>query len=324
VSGVGEQAGGWRRWRDAMADALYGEDGFYRHSGAPAAHFRTSAHASPSWAGAIATLAGRAAERMPESAAFTVVEVGAGGGELLGGLAVRVPSEWRLVGVDVCPRPAGVPERVEWAEQLPASFDGVLIAVEWLDVVPVDVVERTDDGGRLVEVSADGAERLGAVADIDASQWLERWWPLAEVGDRAEIGSTRDDAWADACSHLRRGVAVAVDYAADPRRDVAGTLTGYRDGRQVLPVPDGSCDITAHVLMQSCAAAVTDADTRLLTQREALRSLGVTAERPAYGGDPREYLAALQAVGEAAELLDPHGLGGFTWLVQARGVPLPV
>jgi SAM-dependent MidA family methyltransferase len=325
VSRVGEQAGGWRRWRDAMADALYGEDGFYRHSGAPAAHFRTSAHASPSWAGAIATLAGRAAERMPESAAFTVVEVGAGGGELLGGLAVRVPSEWRLVGVDVCPRPAGVPERVEWAEQLPASFDGVLIAVEWLDVVPVDVVERTDDDVRLVEVNEAGEERLGPVVSADTSDWLARWWPLAEVGDRAEVGRPRDEAWAGAVARIDRGVAVTVDYAAVPARDVAGTLTGYKEGRQVAPVPDGSMDITAHVLFSSLVvAASADAETVMVSQREALRSLGLNARRPSYDGDATSYLSSLSRAGDEAELIDPGGLGAFTWLVQAIGTRNPL
>jgi SAM-dependent MidA family methyltransferase len=115
-----------------------------------------------------------------------------------------------------------------------------------------------------------------------------------------------------------------VDYAVDPRRDVAGTLTGYRNGRQVLPVPDGSSDITAHVLMQSCAAAVGDVSTALVVQQTALRALGVQARRPAYGADPHAYLSALQKVGEATELLDPDGLGAFSWLLQAKSAPLPL
>jgi SAM-dependent MidA family methyltransferase len=306
-----------------MAEALYGADGFYRRGGAPGGNFRTAAHASPLWSTAVAGLAESVARRLPEAAPFTVVEVGAGGGELLTALADVAAPGWRLVGVDVCPRPAGLAARVEWRSDLPPAFDGLLLAVEWLDVVPVDVVELTDAGPCLVEVSMDGRERTGAGVDTDAARWLERWWPLDEVGDRAEVGATRDAAWADATARLRRGLAVAVDYGADPHRDLAGTLTGYRAGRQVLPVPDGSCDITAHVRMESCAAAVTEVDTLLVSQRDALRALGLRAQRPAYDGDPRAYLSELQGVGEAAELLDPSGLGGFTWLIQARGVALP-
>ena len=315
----------WRPWREAMADALYGPDGFYRSAGAPARHFRTAVHASPLWVHALGELARRVDTALGEPADFTVVDVGAGGGELLAGLTEFAPPRWSLVGVDVAPRPAGLQDRVDWADRPPTAVTGLVVASEWLDVVPVDVVELTDAGVRLVEVDDDGSERLGPAPSPADGAWLEKWWPLAEVGDRAEVGRPRDEAWALLLSQtLARGVAVAMDYAADPGRDVAGTMTGYRDGRQVAPVPDGSCDITAHVLMESCAATVDDVETRLLVQRDALRELGVSGERPAYDGDPQAYVAALSQAGAAAELLDPHGLGGFAWLVQARGCPLPV
>lgn len=303
-----------------MHEALYGAGGFYRSPGAPGRHFRTAAHVSPLWAATIGRLAGAVAMDLGDPADFTVVEVGAGGGELLAGLAETAPERWRLVGVEVAPRPPGLPDRVQWVDRLPASFAGVLLAVEWLDVVPVDVVEATEEGPRLVEVDEEGDERTGgtpAAADLD---WLDRWWPLADVGDRAEVGRTRDDAWAGAVARLQRGVAVAVDYAAVPTRDVAGTLTGYRSGRQTLPVPDGSMDLTSHVLMESCASAVAADRTTLLTQREALRRLGVSGARPGYAGDAAAYLTELSAAGEAAELLDPMGLGGFTWLVHTKGM----
>ena len=68
-----------------------------------------------------------------------------------------------------------------------------------------------------------------------------------------------------------------------------------------------------------------DADrTLLLSQRDALRALGVDGRRPAYDGDPQRYLRALQRAGEAAELVDRSGLWAFTWLVQAKGVDLPL
>ena len=75
--------------------------------------------------------------------------------------------------------------------------------------------------------------------------------------DRAEIGRPRDDAWADAVgARAAAGCALAVDYGhlrAD--RPPVGTLTGYRGGRQVPPVPDGRCDVTAHVAIDAVAAA---------------------------------------------------------------------
>jgi len=300
-----------------MADALYGPRGFYRSSGAPGRHFRTAAHTSSLWAAAWLTFAERVYDALPtaERTAFTVVDMGAGGGELIAGLAEVAPPQWALVGVDVAPRPAGLPDRVEWLAEPPAAVVGLIVAVEWLDVVPVDVAERTDDGVRFVEVDETGTERLGPPIDAAARDWLDRWWPLTEAGDRAEIGTTREDAWRDLVSRLRRGVAVAVDYASIPARDLGGTLTGYRDGRQVRPTPDGSTDITAHVFFPSCAGTV-------LMQREALRRLGVDGRVPAYGGDPRDYVTALTEASAAAELLDPDGLGSFGWLIETRGVAL--
>jgi SAM-dependent MidA family methyltransferase len=129
---------------------------------------------------------------------------------------------------------------------------------------------------------------------------------------------------------LRDGMALAIDYAHElPHRPAYGTLTGYRDGRCVSPVPDGSCDITAHVALDACAEAGTDAgatDTLLTTQRAALRALGLRGARPPLElarTDPRGYLHALREAGEDAELIDREGLGGFGWLVQTVGVAVP-
>ena len=303
-----------------MSRALYGDDGFYVRAGAPAQAFRTAAHASPLWAAALLELATRVDAALGSPADFAVVDVGAGGGELLSGLATGAPEHWSLVGVDVAPRPAGLPERVRWQHDVPGRSCGLVTAVEYLDVVPVDVVELTETGPRLVEVSGTGEERLGAEPSQRDLDWLGRWWPLAEIGDRAEVGTARDAAWRAVSETVTRGLAVAVDYAAVPARDLAGTLTAYRDGRQRAPVPDGSCDLTAHVLM---ASLVEDGD-RLLDQRDALAALGLSSARPSYGDDPAGYLAALSRAGESAELTDPSGLGGFRWLLHPVGMVSPL
>src|SRR5690606_5437166 len=141
------------------------------------------------------------------------------------------------------------------------------------------------------------------------------------VGVRAEIGRPRDRAWASAVSALRQGLAVAVDYAhTRGHRPLFGTLTGYRDGREVRPVPDGSCDITSHVALDACAEAAGRGT--LLSQRDALRALGVDGTRPALTmahTDPAGYVRALAAASQAAELLDSAGMGSFSWLLRPVG-----
>jgi SAM-dependent MidA family methyltransferase len=235
----------------------------------------------------------------------------------------------------VAERPAGLPAGIGWSGAVP-ELAGLLVANEWLDNVPADVVELTAAGPRLVLVDDAGEESLGPPVSGADRGWLDRWWPLAETGARAETGLARDAAWAGAVDRVRRGVAVAIDYA-HTRADRAagaircGTLAAYRDGRLVRPIPDGSCDLTAHVALDACAAAAQApgrvTGTVLTSQRAALRALGLHGRRPPgalAGSDPAAYLVALARAGQAAELTDPAGLGGFTWLAQAVGVPLPL
>ncbi|MEU8084234.1 SAM-dependent methyltransferase [Micromonospora sp. NPDC049101] len=146
---------------------------------------------------------------------------------------------------------------------------------------------------------------------------------------RAEIGRSRDEAWANAVRKISRGLALAVDYGhVSEARPVYGTLTGYRAGRQVPPVPDGSSDVTAHVAMDSVAsagAAVARCAYSLVSQAEALRALGADGGRPPLsmaGTDPAGYVRALAAASAVAELTDPAGLGGHLWLRQPVGIPL--
>ena len=292
----------WSAWWD---EALYGPEGFFVRS-APRDHFRTSVTASPAYARAVRVLAGRVDDALGRPDPFDVADVGAGGGELLHALP-DVPPRWRLTAVDRV-RPGRTGGTVRWRSDVP-PLEGLLFANEWLDAVPLDVVQD----GRVVLVDASGEEQLGPAAPQELLDWCAREWPYG----RAEVGISRNEAWAAAVRHVRRGLAVAVDYGSR-RGERRPSLTGYRAGRQVRPVPDGSCDLTAHVALDSCATAT---GARLLTQRAALRALGVDGRLPTYDGDPGAYATALQAATDAAELLDPRGLGGFGWLVQEVGVP---
>ncbi|MFI7486827.1 SAM-dependent methyltransferase [Micromonospora echinaurantiaca] len=155
--------------------------------------------------------------------------------------------------------------------------------------------------------------------------------PETPTARRAEIGRTRDEAWAEAVRKVDRGLALAVDYGhLRENRPVDGTLTGYRGGRQVPPVPDGSCDVTAHVAIDSVASAgerVARCAYALGSQREGLRALGADGGRPPLSlaaSDPAGYVRALAAASAVAELTDPAGLGGHWWLRQPVGIdPAP-
>ena len=320
-----------RPWQEAWQDALYGPHGFYRRPEGPAGHFRTASHV-PLFAEAIARLATDVCRGLGDPPEFAVVDVGAGRGELVTGLIDLVPDHWLLLAIDVVERPDHLDPRVTWSTERPEVVTGLVVAHELLDVIPCTVVEVDEHGQRrqVVVDPSTGEESLGGPADIADQAWLDRWWPVAEPGERAEVGRSRDELWQHLVGGLAGGAALAVDYAhgADDRgagRWSRGTLVGHRRGRIVPAVPDGSCDLTAHVALDACAAAtqgVVDA-TFLSQQREALRALGIDSALPppeTAAQDPRAYGVALQRAGQARELTEPLGWGAFGWLLQLKGV----
>lgn len=309
-------------WREAWQDALYGPQGFYRGAGGPAAHFTTSAHGGAgrvladalwAWGDALGT--------------DGLVDVGAGRGELLHHLRAADPGR-PLTGVDVVARPASLPEDVDWVvspggARLPeglAPRNALVVAHEWLDVVPCTLAEVARDG-TLREVHVDaatGTESLGGQLAPEDLQWCQRFWPSAlgsgaEPGDRVEVGLQRDIAWEGLLARMSGGTAIAVDYGhLVGERPREGTFTAYRAGVRVRPLPDGSCDLTAHVAVDSLS------HDELLSQRDALHRAGVSGSTPDHAmsrADPAGYLVELARASAASSLLSTNGLGGFWWIV---------
>ena len=307
-------------WRNAWDRALYGPQGFFR-TNAPRDHFRTSVHGSDLMAEALLRL-------VRGAGLDTVVDVGAGRGELLLALH-RLAPDLRLLGVEVAPRPATLPGAVDWSPALPEAVDGLVLAHEWLDNIPCHVVEVDAAGvSRVVHVDpVTGVESLGHPVDAPGvpatiGAWLDAWWPLqaGEPGTRAEVGTSRDQAWADVVRRVGRGLALAVDYGhVRAGRPPFGSLRSYLRGRQVEPLPDGSRDVTAHVAVDSVAAVTGSV---VLRQRDALAALGVSSARPPLSmaaREPRAYAQALARATEAADLTAVGGLGDFYWVVSGVG-----
>lgn len=306
-------------WQEAWQQALYGPDGFYRSAAGPAGHFSTATHGGPG------QVLGAALARLArDNGLGHVVDVGAGRGELLGHVHAAEPT-LRLTGVDVVARPEALERSVGWlvapgGPDLPDDLrhcDGALVvAHEWLDVVPCPVAE-VDQGGVLRHLRVDpatGEESFGERVDGADLAWATAHWPTSTPGERVEVGLPRDLAWADLVSRVDRGVVVAVDYGhRGGDRPAAGSLTAYRHGHQVDPVPDGTCDLTADVAMDSL-----DHD-ELVDQRTALRGLGVDGRTPPVelaSTDPRGYLEALASASAAAALVAPGGFGDFLWALK--------
>ncbi|HSP61128.1 MAG TPA: SAM-dependent methyltransferase [Ornithinimicrobium sp.] len=312
-----------RPWHEAWQDALYGGGGFYR-SHAPAQHFHTSAQGIP---GGGRLLAEALVVLCRRHGLGGVLDVGAGRGELLAEVR-RLAPDLHLHGVDVVDRPPGLPvDRWTRSPGGPTLPDGLadlrsvlVVAHEWLDVVPCPVLARDEEGvWRELAVREDGTEEQGPPASGEDLVWADRW--LDPRVRRAEVGRARDLAAADLVGRVHEGLVLLVDYghlATD--RPTGGTLTGYRDGRQVHPVPDGTADLTAHVAWDSVVGHL-GPPARLTTQRHALLEL-LGGDDPAAPvphalarTDPAAYLALLARRAALGALTAPGGLGDFGWVL---------
>lgn len=305
-------------WFDAWTAAASGPDGFWRRS-RPRDHLATAAAAGPELVQAVRALVGS----YPDVG--VVVDVGAGDAALLNGLAATRPA-YELVGVDLRPRPPDLAADVGWVTdcwdvrtdrwtsgavpELLAHLDGpaALLATEWLDDLPCRVAVRGPDGHR--ELAADGS--VGPVLSPEDQSWVDRWWPH---GGRAEVGRSRDDAWAALVAALapHGGVALAVDYGhLLAARPADGSLAGFRTGRPVAAVPDRRANLTAAVAVDSLAEAGerAGASTRWCRQQAEVLDALLVAEAD---DDPLQELARRS---RRAALGRPRDWGSHWWLLQ--------
>ena len=183
-------------------------------------------------------------------AEFDLVEAGAGCGQLaadiLRGLKTyhaRTFDRTRLHLVDasaaareVQPRTlrAVVDRPVPCSADLPASFEGVLVANELLDAMPVHQVVVRDDGLREVYVDADPGERLvareGPPSTPALAAYLDRLGIALEPGWRVEIGLRALDWMRQASRRLRRGFIVLIDYGHEAQELYSASHATGTDG----------------------------------------------------------------------------------------------
>lgn len=307
-------------WIDAWVDSAYGADGFWRTNCAHE-HFRTASAAGDQLAVAIAAL-------IP-AGTVAVVDVGAGGGELLAALRLQRP-ELRLAGVDLRPRPAELPVGIDWAvdlwdarydtwtsgaaHRLLTAYEGRVLAIanEWLDDLPCPIVQAGTDGWHEVVLDESGVEHPGGQLTGGLRTWADTWWPH---GTRAEIGLARDRAWAQLLAAVRPGGggALLIDYGHDrDHRPEHGTLTGYRDGQQVAPVPDGRMNLTAHVAVDAVRAAGEAAGATTVAYGRQVDVLAPLLDTTSHD-DP---LTDLVHRSQRAALTSNSAWGSYWWLLQ--------
>lgn len=344
-----EANNGWIGFDTFMARALYAPAmGYYSggaHKFGSAGDFITAPEISPAFGD---TLAAQAAQVMALSAP-RILEVGAGSGRLAADLLASLerrrtlPERYAILDLSgelrarqyqtLSHELPHLLERVEWLDRLPEHFDGLVLANELLDAMPVHLVRWDADtiferGVCLAEGHFGWHDRpaQGRVAAAARQLATEREIPIGYLSEINLAAADWTSGWA---SILGRGALLLIDYGFPrheyyhPQRDNGTLMCHYRHHAHGDPffLP-GLQDITAHVDFTAIVEAGCDAGLDFLgytLQERFLLNCGI-AEGFALAEDAslRERLARSQGL---QKLLSPAEMGDlFKVIALGKGI----
>lgn len=348
-----DAAGGWLSFARFMERALYAPGlGYYAggaHKFGAAGDFVTAPELSPLFA---QTLAAQAAQVMALSAPH-IVEVGAGSGQLAADLLLELearaalPESYAILDLSgelrarqqatLTERAPHLVPRVRWLDRLPERFDGLVLANELLDALPVHlVVWGSEEAPQAIferGVSVE-SERFVWRDQPASGRLLEHAQQLAAenelpTGYLSEIGLATGDWTAAWAPILRRGALLLIDYGFPrhefyhPQRSEGTLMCHYRHRAHADPfyLP-GLQDITAHVDFTAVVEAGHAAGLDFLgytTQGVFLLNCGLTEVLARTPYEDRARYLPLAA--SAQKLLGPSEMGElFKVMALGKGI----
>ncbi len=259
-------------FRDWMEACLYDEaDGYYtRRRQAPRtgpgddADFATSPTLHPFFAECVAEEIHAAYQALGEPEAFIVVEYGGGLGDLARDACAHLQAThgwtptWQHVEISPDHQAAQVDPNagIVTAKEAPKRFTGMVIAHEFLDALPVHLIERRMGHWAEMIVGTDGRLMTGmpSKAGNDAAPAVD-----APDGHRVVANAAAKAWFKDVAKRLREGRILVVDYGDEGHRlwgrdaewGTVRTFSQHKDGGS--PLEDaGEKDITASIDFTQC------------------------------------------------------------------------
>jgi SAM-dependent MidA family methyltransferase len=344
-----EAAGGWIGFDRYMELALYAPRLGYYTAGARkigdslvGGDFVTAPELTPLFGRTLATQVAQVLTEIARGTPRRILEFGAGTGRLARDLLQALADAGVLVDrYEIVEVSADLHERqrqmlagwpVAWLEAPPRDFVGVIIANEVLDVLPVRLFSKRDDGlherGVAVQKGAFGfAERPADETLRDATREIESAGGPFVSGYVSEVGLVARAWTAHLAEVLAHGVALLIDYGFPrgeyyhPQRRMGTIMCHYRHHAHADPfwLP-GLNDITAHIDWTAVAQIAHTCGLDIYgytTQSRFLLNCGVL-ERLAADHTPARA-GAVQRLLSAAEMGEL-----FKVLAIGRGVAAPL
>ncbi|HJU99602.1 MAG TPA: SAM-dependent methyltransferase [Burkholderiaceae bacterium] len=334
-----------------MELALYAPDLGYYSGGAAKlgkdGDFTTAPELSPLFGAALAQVA---AAIIAQSAP-RILEFGAGTGKL----ALDVLTELAAAGVAV-ERYAivdlsgelrarqretlrGFPQ-VEWLDTLPEAWEGVVLANEVLDAMPVQLVRKTAAGWRELQVTVEEGRFTLVEAAPDAALAAQLARQIADPdalpdGYTTEVHGAACGFMASLAAMLARGAggaAILLDYGFPAheyylgQREAGTLMCHYRHHAHPDPFYyPGLQDITAHVDFTAMALAAQDGGAEVLGyMNQAGFLIGAGIGELLLRTDPADARRYLPQANALQKLVSPAEMGElFKVLVVGHGVQLP-
>lgn len=206
--------------------------------------------------------------------------------------------------------------RINWLDQNPTGYRGVIIANELLDALPVKRLVKTPAGFDQVAVALDGDKLQLATAVLGDPQLAERLDSLdLPTGYLTEINLSAEK-WVEGLGQvLDEGLVLLLDYGYSraeyyhPQRDRGTFLCYFRHTAADDPLDRlGLQDMTAHIDFTAMAEAGSRGGLELAgftTQANFLISCGILDQLAELSQD-NDYVDALAPV---KQLLLPGGMG---------------
>ena len=336
-----------------MAIALYDPlHGYYRTAAerpGRSGDFLTAPDTHPIFGAAIARQVDEVWRRLGRPAGFVLREYGSGSGTLAATILAGLRSDGSELASSLSYEPIEINEarRRELFERLgpvarepdrraPATFQGVVLANEFLDALPVHRLVQLD--GRLQElfVAWDAGlsglvERPGDPSSADLAGRLGRDEVRLAEGQVIEVCLAVEPWLAEVAADLEGGLVLVIDYGHqapalyDPAR-TGGTLRAYAGHRAHADpfIAIGRQDLTAHVDLTALEAGAQGHGFDVLgdvSQSEFLVGCGLEELLDRVRSNPATTMEAWLSLRSAvARLLDPAALGGFRAVLLGRGL----